>query len=117
MSQSQPKGFAFSLHSVLIIAFLLTAQSAASAQTTAAPAQQVATNQNVTSVKPAAPEPSPAKADDGGTEVKDRISALEEALRSQNVKLDEMRRTVAEQQRTIELLSSGSGGGASGTSA
>jgi uncharacterized coiled-coil protein SlyX len=106
MSQSQPKGFAYSLYSVLIIALLLAAQSAASAQTTAAPAQQVATNQNVTSVKPAAPEPSPAKAGDADTEVKERVSALEEALRSQNAKLDEMRRTVAEQQRTIELLSS-----------
>jgi len=105
MSQPQPKGFRFSRYSVLMIALLLAAQIAVSAQT-ATPERQIATNQNVASLKPAASQPSPAKAGDADTEVKERVRALEEALRSQNAKLDEMGKTITEQQRTIELLSS-----------
>jgi len=36
--------------------------------------------------------------------VSERLAALEAALEAQNAKLDEMRRIIAEQQRTIELL-------------
>jgi hypothetical protein len=101
MSRPQPKAFRFCSFSVLSIALLLAVQIAVSAQT-ATPEQ--ATNQAVVS------RATSTKAGDADSDVKERVSALEEALRSQNAKLDEMRKTIVEQQSTIELLSSKSHG-------
>ena len=46
-----------------------------------------------------------AKTNGGEGDVKDRLSALEEALKAQNATLDELRKLISEQQRTIEQLS------------
>ncbi|HWN99438.1 MAG TPA: putative porin [Blastocatellia bacterium] len=57
--------------------------------------------------QPKAAAPSEASA---SSEAIDRIRALEEAVRSQNARLDEMRRLIESQQQTIRMLAGGVGG-------
>jgi TolA-binding protein len=54
------------------------------------------------------PQPSSTRTDTNApdTEMADRVRALEEALQSQNGKIDEMQRLIAEQQQTIQTLTS-----------
>ncbi|HYV03662.1 MAG TPA: putative porin [Blastocatellia bacterium] len=44
----------------------------------------------------------------GGSEPIDRLRALEDAVRSQNLRIEEMRKLIDDQQRTIRLLAGGS---------
>ena len=49
-------------------------------------------------------QPSEVRANEGESEVRDRMNALEESLRIQNAKLETMEKIIAEQQRMIEVL-------------
>ena len=54
----------------------------------------------------ASPPSSRMTADAPNSDMAERVGALEEALRAQNAKLEEMQKVIAEQQQTIRLLSS-----------
>ena len=109
MSQQRPERPRFGFYLVLALAALMTMQITAPAQVVAPAQPEASTLKTVASAKPDSPRP--AKTGASTSDMSDRVEAMEAALQSQKAKLDEMQKVIADQQKTIQLLSSRLGAG------